>query len=684
MLANSNRRKKSSRFAGTSFSSPNKSTPLTNSNSVQTSHHPHAVHHQPFLSSRSTPVSPEQQSPHHFSIAGRSTTGMSSMRVSKASTLKASPTSAFSTLSPAISLSEFSHHSAEGTLIGCRDARYGFIGGPSVRDRNDFYYAGHGPPASQYGNRHHFMSGGPLVKTRSEISLTNPSPPPSMNFMHGIPIGLNNGNNPAFPGRRRYPSPSRSQSQHFQVKPPTSLVLSTTNNNNSMMTQLQNHPPPQMKQLPTTHHVMQPPSMQSLQQQPPPKPKLSSSGYYSDSSSNDVWSLPTYVHHVTGGQVTQRTSSVLPNGVNPANSIERRESIPSHAVKFSSRDSVHQPLQPSIMTSSLPLQSQHPRTISKIYSSNGSSSASSSRPDRLRARSGSKSGDKVNGSVASSNLQHDLLKLISPETLNDGTLSINSGTDTVSTTQYSTPYSSLERSKINEDHYYDSSSSPLEVMAGQVPSTSSSRDPAVSRYPAAPVMKPPRSHSIPALDSSRLVHLTASKDPDMEWGSLVDTATRALGSSSSRDQQSVSSSVGDPVDVEDLDVEDDREKSPRTRKVSRRIEESLNWISDFANGSGSSSTAGSPNKTSTTTSSSSEVNGAGGLSSLPPESLKKLEAKVEKLQSDLHREQTTNANLEEEVTKLKEENQRLQEESQTAAAQLRKFTEWFFQNINAK
>ena len=38
--------------------------------------------------------------------------------------------------------------------------------------------------------------------------------------------------------------------------------------------------------------------------------------------------------------------------------------------------------------------------------------------------------------------------------------------------------------------------------------------------------------------------------------------------------------------------------------------------------------------------------------------------------------------LEQEVRRLRVDNVRLQEESQTAAAQLRKFTEWFFQTID--
>ena len=38
--------------------------------------------------------------------------------------------------------------------------------------------------------------------------------------------------------------------------------------------------------------------------------------------------------------------------------------------------------------------------------------------------------------------------------------------------------------------------------------------------------------------------------------------------------------------------------------------------------------------------------------------------------------------LEHEVQHLRQDNVRLQEESQTAAAQLRKFTEWFFNTID--
>lgn len=662
LLASSNRRKKSSGR----FQSPSKSMPFSNANSVQqqapsSSMYSRAVHHQPFLSG-STPVSPENQN--HFSIAGRASAGMSSMRLTKASTLKASPSSAFSPLSPAISLSEFSHHSVEGTM-SARDARYGFFGG-----QNSGYFTGHQGYPSQYGNRHHYGVGGPLVKTRSEISLTNPSPPPTMAFSHGIQTGVNN-TNPAFPGRRRYPSPSRSHSQYLPVKPPTTLVLSNNNNaNGSMITHLQNHPPPQMKQLPSTPHQIMPQSMHQQPQQPPVKPKVSSSGYYSDSSSSDVWSLPPYI---AGQPTQQRHPPLLQNGVahSQANSLESRESLQSHPMK--SNYSSHQPLQgtTSMIPPGLPYQSHHQRTVSKVYSSNGSSTSSRSASERLKVKK------PINGTVAPAELQQDLLKLISPEGLtsedNDASShqSIHSGTDTVSTTQYSTPYSSLERPKINGDHCYDSSSSPPNHCP---PSTS-------SHYPLPHVTKPPRSNT--------LYNFTSKDTKEMEWGSLVDTATKAL-----TDHQSTSS-IGEPIDVED-DLDDDEitnqrsRSNPPMRKISRRIEESINLINDLANDrsdrGSASSTNGSPSKTPTTTSSSSEVNisQGGSSSSLPPPSLKTLEATVCQLQSDLHREQTTNATLEQQVSKLKEENQRLQEESETAAAQLRKFTEWFFQNINAK
>ncbi|XP_045715520.1 signal-induced proliferation-associated 1-like protein 2 isoform X1 [Phyllostomus hastatus] len=61
-----------------------------------------------------------------------------------------------------------------------------------------------------------------------------------------------------------------------------------------------------------------------------------------------------------------------------------------------------------------------------------------------------------------------------------------------------------------------------------------------------------------------------------------------------------------------------------------------------------------------------------------------LELILRQLQTDLRKEKQDKAVLQAEVQHLRQDNRRLQEESQTAAAQLRKFTEWFFNTIDKK
>ncbi|XP_043111812.1 signal-induced proliferation-associated 1-like protein 2 isoform X2 [Puntigrus tetrazona] len=61
-----------------------------------------------------------------------------------------------------------------------------------------------------------------------------------------------------------------------------------------------------------------------------------------------------------------------------------------------------------------------------------------------------------------------------------------------------------------------------------------------------------------------------------------------------------------------------------------------------------------------------------------------LEVILRQLQYDLKKEKEDKAILQVEVQHLRQDNMRLQEESQTAAAQLRKFTEWFFHTIDKK
>ncbi|XP_026902792.1 signal-induced proliferation-associated 1-like protein 2 isoform X1 [Acinonyx jubatus] len=61
-----------------------------------------------------------------------------------------------------------------------------------------------------------------------------------------------------------------------------------------------------------------------------------------------------------------------------------------------------------------------------------------------------------------------------------------------------------------------------------------------------------------------------------------------------------------------------------------------------------------------------------------------LELILRQLQTDLRKEKQDKAVLQAEVQHLRRDNLRLQEESQTATAQLRKFTEWFFNTIDKK
>ncbi|XP_044070798.1 signal-induced proliferation-associated 1-like protein 2 isoform X3 [Siniperca chuatsi] len=75
---------------------------------------------------------------------------------------------------------------------------------------------------------------------------------------------------------------------------------------------------------------------------------------------------------------------------------------------------------------------------------------------------------------------------------------------------------------------------------------------------------------------------------------------------------------------------------------------------------------------------------AGGPPSTLTGKVNQLEVILRQLQHDLRKEKEDKAMLQEEVQHLRQDNMRLQEESQTAAAQLRKFTEWFFHTIDKK
>ena len=62
--------------------------------------------------------------------------------------------------------------------------------------------------------------------------------------------------------------------------------------------------------------------------------------------------------------------------------------------------------------------------------------------------------------------------------------------------------------------------------------------------------------------------------------------------------------------------------------------------------------------------------------------VKSLQDRIAALEDELRQEKTGKSDLEHQIEQLKDENARLKEESQTAAQQLRRFTEWFFQTID--
>ena len=55
---------------------------------------------------------------------------------------------------------------------------------------------------------------------------------------------------------------------------------------------------------------------------------------------------------------------------------------------------------------------------------------------------------------------------------------------------------------------------------------------------------------------------------------------------------------------------------------------------------------------------------------------------LSELENRLMKETQLRLTLEQEIHSLRDENKRLQQESQSAAQQLRRFTEWFFQTID--
>ena len=116
---------------------------------------------------------------------------------------------------------------------------------------------------------------------------------------------------------------------------------------------------------------------------------------------------------------------------------------------------------------------------------------------------------------------------------------------------------------------------------------------------------------------------------NMEWTSLVDTATKAISEVSPGDSAETEAGTGAEVEAE---VETGGQAVTMGEKRGEDVESLLERLSA--------------------------------------------------LEAQLSQERQDKSSLESEIVHLKEENVRLKEESQTAAQQLRRFTEWFFQTID--
>ena len=126
---------------------------------------------------------------------------------------------------------------------------------------------------------------------------------------------------------------------------------------------------------------------------------------------------------------------------------------------------------------------------------------------------------------------------------------------------------------------------------------------------------------------------------NMEWTSLVDTATKAITNN---------------------DEDDDPGANTATA------------VLNDENNSSSGAAAAAPEQKHTRNI---NVNGADNETVA-------LRDRVAALEEQLRTERQGRQELETQIEHLKEENVRLKEESQTAAQQLRRFTEWFFQTID--
>ncbi|XP_046388548.1 signal-induced proliferation-associated 1-like protein 3 [Ischnura elegans] len=183
-----------------------------------------------------------------------------------------------------------------------------------------------------------------------------------------------------------------------------------------------------------------------------------------------------------------------------------------------------------------------------------------------------------------------------------------------------------------------------------------------------PALPPPP--LIPALPAASLLPpLPLSDSRQMDWPSLVDTATRAmLIQATEGEDEEVKCRKSERKDVvrrdidgeedDNEDVEDSDNGVPEAARNGQRLG---HWVDHVAERLG--------------------LDTGGNISSGGGRRVHELQTQLGQLESRVARETRRRLSLEEEVRHLREENRRLQEESAASAQQLRRFTDWFFQTI---
>ncbi|XP_058453895.1 signal-induced proliferation-associated 1-like protein 1 isoform X2 [Malaya genurostris] len=181
---------------------------------------------------------------------------------------------------------------------------------------------------------------------------------------------------------------------------------------------------------------------------------------------------------------------------------------------------------------------------------------------------------------------------------------------------------------------------------------------------------------------------------EMDWSSLVDTATKAmtqLTESASKSHPQANVYYDDISQVLNGVVQQQQQLQQQQQQLQHLKQQQQLQHAQIAtthqNGGGGSSSNGTPviSDLSSNSSSASPVSigsGASGHQMQNSSSLPELQSQVTQLSDRVLREQRRRRSLEHAVRRLTEENRRLQDESQAAVQQLRRFTEWFFQTID--